>query len=350
MSNFRLLLVEDDEGDIQVCRDSIAAYKDQTSREINAVECRTIAEAMQKLDNSYDGAVIDLKLAGQGDEGTQVIKKIVGSNFRIPIAVLTGTPAGVDTTFSYLGTYKKGEFSYEALFDKFWEIFDTGLTRIMGGRGRIESIMAQVYKDSLFPYRELWVKHGKRDSSKTEKAMLRYTLNHLMQLLDGDEEKYFPEEVYIHPPLDDVWRTGSILNQNGGESKYVVLSPACDLVVRSGGLCKTDHILLVGIEKESDVYGAALEGYVKVPAIEKRKEEVRNNAFTSYYHWLPKTDFFPGGFLNFRRVTTINIGDCKAAFGRPAVQISPPFVKDIISRFSSYYARQGQPEIDPMTL
>ena len=28
------------------------------------------------------------------------------------------------------------------------------------------------------------------------------------------------------------------------------------------------------------------------------------------------------------------------------IQISPSFVKDIVARFSSYYARQGQPNID----
>ena len=28
------------------------------------------------------------------------------------------------------------------------------------------------------------------------------------------------------------------------------------------------------------------------------------------------------------------------------IPISPPFVKDIVARFSSYYARQGQPNID----
>ena len=30
----------------------------------------------------------------------------------------------------------------------------------------------------------------------------------------------------------------------------------------------------------------------------------------------------------------------------PDLQISPPFVRDILARLSSYYARQGQPDID----
>lgn len=34
------------------------------------------------------------------------------------------------------------------------------------------------------------------------------------------------------------------------------------------------------------------------------------------------------------------------AFENPSVQISSLFLKDIVARFSSYYARQGQPDID----
>ena len=30
----------------------------------------------------------------------------------------------------------------------------------------------------------------------------------------------------------------------------------------------------------------------------------------------------------------------------PSIQISPPFVKDIVARFSSFYSRQGQPTVD----
>ncbi|MFQ2549269.1 hypothetical protein ACK305_18520, partial [Aeromonas caviae] len=38
--------------------------------------------------------------------------------------------------------------------------------------------------------------------------------------------------------------------------------------------------------------------------------------------------------------------ELSSQYDKPLIQISPAFVKDIVSRFSSYYARQGQPDID----
>ena len=65
-----------------------------------------------------------------------------------------------------------------------------------------------------------------------------------------------------------------------------------------------------------------------------------------YRHWLPPTKFFEGGVVNFRKLKTLHKKDFKEQFEKPYIQISPPFVKDIVSRFSAYYARQGQPDID----
>lgn len=76
------------------------------------------------------------------------------------------------------------------------------------------------------------------------------------------------------------------------------------------------------------------------------KQAYGNNK-SAFYHWLPETEFFKGGFLNFRKLVTLENKEFEGKFETPPkVQISPPFVKDIVARFSSYYARQGQPDID----
>ena len=97
------------------------------------------------------------------------------------------------------------------------------------------------------------------------------------------------------------------------------------------------QILLVEIERVDKVLNGS-----------KKKSKVNELCSNKriYYHWLPKTNFFDGGILNFRKLTTYNKGDFDKNFGKPTIQISPFFVKDIVSRFSSYYARQGQPDID----
>jgi hypothetical protein len=347
MSAFKLLIVEDNDQDLATCQATVARYRDEKQREVELIECRNIEEFRAKRDSSIDGAIIDLKLADQGDEGNHVIREIEESHFRIPVAVLTGTPGTVDSDFTYIGVFKKGDSGagYADLLDRFWDIYNTGLTHIMGGRGIIEETLNKVFRKNLLPQIDQWVAYGKRDSSRTEKALLRHAMSHLLLFLDDDGECYFPEEVYIAPPLTDKIRTGSIVEQKSGGKRFTVMNPACDLVIREND-CKTDRFLLVEIEKKENVLSVALNNN---PNKEKRKKKLRAvfcNNHTDYYHWLPDTGFFSGGFLNFRNILTVTKEEFGEMFQAPKIQISPSFVKDVIARFSSYYARQGQPNIN----
>lgn len=346
MSAFRLLIVEDDAQDLDTCRDTVARYRDEKQREIELVECRSVDEAFEKLDNSFDGAIIDLKLADQGDEGNQVLSRIAESYFRIPVAILTGTPDAANSDFAYIGVFKKGDpgAGYADLLDSFWGIYNTGLTRIMGGRGTIEETLSKVFRENLLPQRNKWVEYGEIDPSRTEKALLRHALNHLLHFLEGDGDQSFPEEMYLYPPLLDKIHTGSIVQKD--DNWFVVMNPACDLVIHRNGNCKTDHILLVKIENKTDIINIALNGIQKS---NKKKDKLKSlfcNNYTAYYHWLPKTDFFCGGFLNFRKILTIAKNEFNTEFLPVRMQISSSFVKDVVARFSSYYARQGQPDIE----
>ena len=195
MSKLRLLIVEDDEQDLVACRDSVERYLDEKNRHIELVECKTLDEALELLDNSFDGAIIDLKLSAGGNEGNQVIKKIEESFFRIPIAIFTADPGNSDSTLNQkimlLDVFQKRKTQYIELLDQFWDIYDTGLTHIMGGRGLIERRLNEVFLKILRSQIQTWISYGKEDSERTEKALLRYTLNHLFQLLEEDDDGVF---------------------------------------------------------------------------------------------------------------------------------------------------------------
>lgn len=357
MSKLRLLIVEDDEQELEACRDSVERYGDEKNRDFELIECKSLDEALELLDNSFDGAIIDLKLADGGDEGNQIIKKIEESFFRIPVAIFTANPGNSDHTLNQkimlLDVFQKRVTQFDELLDRFWDIYDTGLTHIMGGRGLIEQRLNEVFLKNLRSQIPTWVSYGKEDPERTERALLRYTLNHLFQLLEEGDERCYPEEVYLHPPLSGNITTGSIVNEKTSNQPFVVLSPACDLVIKSNGEFRTDRILLVEIEKENHIVDKALVS-VKKMRDEKRKREktkevlkaVFNNNYTFYYHWLPKTVFFDGGFLNFRKMNALTKNEFDEKYEKPSIQISPFFVKDIVARFSSFYARQGQPDID----
>lgn len=354
MKELRLLIVEDNERDLRTFRNSVNRYKREKGRDINLVECQTFDEALKRLDNSFDGAVIDIKLTPQGTEGNQVVEKIIESFFRIPIAIFTGNQGSWDDNLSkqilLVGIFRKGANVHFGILDQFWDIYTTGLTRIMGGRGKIEENLSKVFLENLLPQLETWVSYGKKyfedDPERTEKALLRYTLNHLFQLLEADDENCFPEEVYLYPPLLDTIITGSIVQEKASNQRFVILTPACDLVIRNSGDFKADRILLAEIEVQDDIVHDALADISRKRSKKNKLEAILNNNYQDYYHWLPETDFFNGGFLNFRKLKMLEKDDFEDQFEEPSIQISPFFMKDIVARFSTYYARQGQPDID----
>lgn len=363
--SLKLLIVEDNEQDLDVCKDTCNRYKSEKNRNIELIECRTLEEACCKVNNSFDGVIIDLKLGAEGNEGNKVIQKI-HSQYRIPVAVLTGTPANAESKGKLIPVYKKGQTGYDTIFDYFFLIFDTGVTRIFGGRGTIEETMNKIFWKNIYPQIDSWNLHVKKGGS-TEKALLRFTLSHLLELLSDESDICYPEEMYISPPVEPRLKTGSIVKCKQSSNYYIILSPACDLAIHDGNI-KTDRILVCLIEKHNISMLANAKKVLNLDNLEdnydettKKREMKKKNAeflltqlprnnYSNYWHYLPRTSLFEGGIINFRKVNTYKPKDFDSKFDKPLVQISMAFTKDIVSRFSSYYSRQGQPDFDFDTL
>ena len=343
MAKLRLLIVEDDERELSTFRESVRVFKSKYEVEIESIECKTVDDAFENIDSSFDGAIIDLKLDDHDDGGQQVIFRIKESFFRIPMAILTGYP--YDWNGNQIKVYVKGETTHEEILTRFRNIYNTGLTRIMGGRGSFEEYLNGVFTNNLIPQIDRWIEYGQNNSDKTERALLRHTLNHLSYLLDDESENCYPEEFYLCPPLNESLRTGRIVNKKNESDWYVIMNPACDLVKRGNGGFKTDRILMAAVEPVSKLFP-----WHKCECLDEEQRNKLTSAFnnnnTFYHHWLPETGFFDGGFLNFRKLTTLRPREFRQQFDISLIQISPSFIKDIVSRFSSYYARQGQPGIE----
>ncbi|WP_038445660.1 response regulator [Bibersteinia trehalosi] len=360
MDDMKLLLVEDNKDDQQVCKNAVDDFNEDNSEfKIILKICGTVEEAEKQLKTSdFDGVIIDMKLTDTGtDEGNQVIRKIKENFNRIPVVIMTGTPSVAERNdFPLIAICNKGDIQYCQIIEKFRNIYHTGLTRIMGGRGVIEQTLTTIFTNNLLPAltnslseQRGWIKYAESDPARTEKALLRYAINHLLQYLDNDVSQCYPEEMYILPPINDRINTGCILKKKGSDQYYIVMNPACDLAERSNGGCNTDHALLVEIQSIRDIY-PDFDWSSLSKSNRKDLEKIYRNNKSLYYHWLPETDFYPGGVINFRRVSTYTEADVDNLFESPQIQISSPFLKDMISRFSSYYARQGQPDIDITTV
>lgn len=209
----------------------------------------------------------------------------------------------------------------------------------MGGKGKLEEYLNKVFLTNLLPTIESWLNYGSSDKEETQKAILRFTLGHLVANLEGEESPVNPEEVYLSPPLDRSLKTGSIVRCKGEKTLHVIVTPACDLVIRSDYQPKSDVVVIAEIIPQNVVFA-------QPNTSSTQKKRLKCNNYVKYYHWLPKCSAFDGGFVDFRRLRTVKWKEFNSLFDRIEVRVAPVFLKDFVSRFSTFYARQGQPTLD----
>lgn len=342
MESYNYLLIEDSEVDAVACLDTVERMNDEnTDIKIKICIAKNINDAIKMLKDTYDGAIIDIKLEGN-DNGNEVITQIT-EKYRMPVAVMTGTPDTILRDDSPIKVYKKGETTYENIIRSLIEISQTGIFRVIGGKGIIERTMIDVFWKNLYPRIETW-KELNKSGMATEAILLRYAIAHIHELLEDDTPLYNVEEIYISPPLNKNIRTGSILKNKEDNIYYIVLSPPCDLAVRNGKM-KTDRVILCEIDDYRIVSKIVVDGV----SANKRKKTllptIKNND-KEYYHWLPKNNVFEGGVINFRKVINYKPEELHEKFYPTELRVQDSIVKDILSRFSAYYARQGQPDFD----
>ena len=329
MNELKIMLIEDSEEAQESFLGVVDVFNRKNHQHNLKVEYKIATdpvEASDIIDGSYDGAIIDLKLGDDDEAGNRIVKELYDTFTRIPVIFVTAYADLVNDHPSVIKIRRREDGSYHSDLQMFQQIQDTGLTRIIGNRGLIEQQLREVFLKNLLPQINTWVSYGQThkdiDPDRTEKALLRHALNHLYQILE-DNEHYFPEEVYLHPPISDKITTGSIVK--ACNQSFIILSPACDLVIRKDGEYKTDWILLVEIESENDVVISELDGISRKRSKENRIRDVFNNNHKDYHHWLPKTDFFDGGILNFRKLTTFHKEDFDKNFEKTYNSDFSPF-------------------------
>ncbi len=337
MNTLQLLLVEDDDHCVDDYKAVLEDYIDRYGRQLRMRVVGSLDDAKQCLRGSIGAAIVDLNLGGGTSDGGEIIATLKKS-FRVPVAVLTGTPADAEKVPPVVGVFTKGQDGFDDVLDLLWKIHQIGLTKIMGGQGLLEKHLNQVFLRNLLPTLDVWIGYGAQNRKRTERALLRFALGHLVAGLEGDETPCYPEEVYLDPPLEHSLQTGSLVRRKERLAVQVVMTPACDLVIRSGGKPKTDVVVIAEVVPEANVFAV-------LDANGRLRKKLRRNNYSSYFHWLPTCQEVEGGFVDFRRLETVDWCELSGKFHRLKARVAPSFVKDMVSRFSTFYARQGQPDI-----
>lgn len=342
MSSINLLIIEDEDAQLEAYNDAIDSFNKKNEIKIERTICKSFEDGEKALNTPFfDAAIIDLKLSSSEElEGKKLIEKVY-QKIRIPIFVVSGSISQIDDISENILLRKRlRTVLISSVLKEILDIYNTGITSFLKPLGIIDEKLTEIFWNNLSSDLESWIVHNNRNS------LLRYILSHFQEHLDinmyGDFEEYNSFEVYIKPPIKKNIHTGDIIkfeNQN-----YIILTPACDVVIREyktqeGGfqfpVRGAEKIVLCKV-KDFDIDSLCKN---KTGKYDKGKigEFVNNKQFR--YHYLPPLNGNTGFLIDFQELKSIYPN---AAFYRVA-SISAPFIKDIISRFSNYYSRQGQP-------
>jgi CheY-like chemotaxis protein len=360
MKELKILIIEDDAAIRGIYDSAIRAYNkgNQTLNIHPTYEYDKDKAINILLDASiaFDGAIVDIDLknsGGQDSSGNEIIKQIKGS-LRFPVFVISGTTHNLDPSLNEPTDFFKVIDRDDSDFDfieEFVSIFNTGITNLLNRNGTVEKLMNEIFWKHLSSSLSIWIKDETRNPEQKEKSLLRYTLLHVQEYLDlnssGTSEKYHPAEFFITKPVKPNIFTGDILETKKGE-RCVILTPACDIEKRPSGNRKADKILTLRIIPLSEI-----DSEYENPKISKNKEgklkSIINNS-TPRFHYVPEAGDFKRGAIDFQDKFTIKdiVLEKRIESGDVTriATISNPFLKDVIGRYSNYYARQGSPDFD----
>jgi len=354
----KILVVEDRAANILLYKRAAAALN-KRGYGLKISDFNNLKDALRALkEKDFDGAIIDLKLSAGTDEaeGNQIIKEIVDIK-RFPVFVYSSFPEEIDAAIpesAFFKKFRRTDITLLALLTELKRIYDTGITKILGKDGFIEDYLTKIFWENIAGSFDFF-----KDNEVPRDQLLRYIAGHIYEHLelggDGSFTDYYPEEVYIIPSIKKSHFTGSILEDKTTKKYYIILTPPCDIAQG-----KTASVIIAKIDSFEEYPVGSWLGIFKkkMPSggagriLKKKKKEIlaklerliRNN-YAQMYYFLPQSERFKGGLINFRELQTIKVSDLNRLYNLKAA-INSQFLKDIIARFSFYYSRQGAPDLN----
>ena len=373
MNNINFLLIDDDQEQKDKFIEAINEINQEDAiNNLTYIVAETPEAAMVELyQNYFQAIIIDLKLKDEdnrvtNDEalsGNKLLNQIIEKEI-IPIVVITGFPDRVTENIDrrIVKVFPKEEPLYDVIKNLISE-YSGSVFKIFGSRGKINRETKELFWNVMPKY----FGHENNDIEqlpleRQETVIIRYISSWFSNKYMFDD-KYLdvdPIEMYMFPnPIGQVC-TCDIYKKSIGQYSYeyfIVLTPSCDLANK-----KIDKVLLCKIIKYDDVknFKDKLEAYNSLPDKTTNNAKSKKDNLSKWfrnadveslrYHFLPKVKDFAGGFVDFRSILSLEYDKesgkiIDSSYLKIGV-ITESFKRDIVSRFSSYYHRQGQPEFN----
>lgn len=350
----KLLIVENEPEQVQLYLDVIESYNKTSKIQIEAQPFFNIEDAKEALKNGYyDAAIIDLKLSDNSTElqGMEIVNSII-DKLRFPVFIVSGSIGQIDVPESALFKKRLRDGDFKVILNEIEQIYNTGITKILNSKGTIEEYLNNIFWNHLSNSMENWINDKSRSPEEKQKSLLRYTLMHMQEYIDEDIEKYHPSEFYIAEPIKKNIFTGDIVSFKNGD-RFIILTPSCDIVLRENQTRNTKLILFCRIKDLND----EIKNFDKLSLTtgnsnddKKRLFRFIENNSTQNFHFIPRSNFLAAGLIDFQDKMTMNEKEVVQLIGEKELvrnaTVSMPFLKDIISRYSNYYARQGSPDFN----
>lgn len=366
MDTIDFLLIDDEQEQEEILQHILNRINgDGNNYRLTYKAVKNINEAVIALyQNNFHAIIIDLNLdvkdASQTENenitGNILLKQIIDKEI-IPIVVRTGLPDKVsnDINKDIIKVYSKDEPLYKIIHELI-ESYNDSVFKIFGTKGKIAQQIKELFWKVMPECYSNKSEVSSLSSDQKEHVIIRYISSWFFNQYTFDKQYYSvePIEMYMFPnPISQVC-TCDIFSKHIDNDKckyYLVVTPTCDLANK-----KVDSVLMCEIKEYTAIenFQTLLTKYNNSKSNSNRDNLAkwfRNAAQDSdKFHFLPKISMFNGGFVDFRTLISVGYdkekGELIDKTYRKLGVITEHFKKNIVSRFSTYYHRQGQPEFN----
>lgn len=341
MIDFRILHLEDEIDCAENFKTTLDVYNEKNGTAIEYIHVNNFEDFKKYTDKDFDAAVIDIYLGSNPNQGYDALAAIPAKLMRIPCVVYSGT-ADTNMGNKYaLKLYKRDQLGADVeIIDYFVNIYKTGIMDVLGGKGALEKHLNEIFHKNIKDNIDEWINCVKTSEVDVKKSLLRFIGSCIEDTMFEDDEKSLVNEMYIMPVLSDDYRPGVVVKNMKTNDFHIIITPECDIVKREGGKRNSNNVQVCDIELFPYAYNKC---FSEALSKDKQKSAILNKAL--HCHFLPMYKTFPGGAINFRNIKSIEISALESDYDI-ILKITASYVKDILGRFSAYYIRRGQPELD----
>ncbi len=333
----KILAIEDDVKQIDMMKARVETFNIQkgfNEKEKLYIECRQNDEDLGKLlfENKFDCLVLDINWGNSNPNGGRDLIMRIINNKRIPIVVYSGKLNQIEDIEENLG-FKKIDRTenFSVVLNYVLTVKKTHVFDLLGYDGELDKIITDIFWKDIDKSLKAINLEENLDGKALTRVLTTRVINYLS--LSNEEDKYKYYEFYINPSLTKDCHNGDIYKLD--EEYFLVITPECQLI-------KIDTANLIKIDFSEKIEEKVLES----PKTEKRVSALRRliTEGNCYEHYIPPFNGLRHALVNFRNIMTLE--KSKLTEDKKIITVNPLYMKNIQSRFSQYYSRQGQPDIN----